>query len=149
VLDVGCGRGDFLDYCIARNLAPADYVGIEAVGELADAADAKRLANATIARADFVHNPASMFVAADVVVASGSLNTLDDNTFYATIHRMADATAGAVVFNFLASPRLAAAEYLYWRSPADVLRCARTLAAEVRLLDDYLDGDATIAMVVR
>lgn len=149
VLDVGCGRGDFLDFCIERQMVPADYVGIEAVAPLADAAVAKGHANATIVRTDFVQTPRSMFVGADVIVVSGSLNTLDDAAFYSTIRRMADATAHAVVFNFLASPHLAAADYLHWRLPSDVLAFARSLATEATILQDYLEGDATIAMTIR
>ena len=49
-----------------------------------------------------------MFVGADVIAFSGSLNTMDDETFYATLRRAYDATAATLVFNFLASPFLAA-----------------------------------------
>jgi SAM-dependent methyltransferase len=146
VLDVGCGRADFLDYCIATGVPPADYVGIEAVPALADAAEAKRLANVTIKRADFVQHPLSMFVAADVIVFSGSLNTLDPTSFYATIRRAFDATASVLAFNFLCSPGLAAAEFLHWHRVTDVLTFARSLSDDVTSLTDYLDGDATVAM---
>ncbi len=149
VLDVGCGRADFLDFCIERQVKPADYVGIEAVAPLADAAIAKRHRNCTIVRADFVTNPQSMFVAADIIVVSGALNTLDDATFYRTLRRAADATARAVVFNFLSSPNLAASQYLHWRLPSDVLAFSRSISQQAALLEDYLDGDATIAMTVR
>jgi hypothetical protein len=144
VLDVGCGRADFLDFCIARGLTPADYIGIEAVGPLADRAAEK--SGATIIRADFVKQPAAMFVAADVIYFSGSLNTLDDPLFYATIRRAFDATAHVVVFNFLASPRLAAADYLHWRRADEVMDFARTLSSDAVLINDYLEGDATVAI---
>src|SRR5271170_6786519 len=39
LLDVGCGRADCLEFLIDRGMPPADYVGIEAVAELADAAE--------------------------------------------------------------------------------------------------------------
>lgn len=146
VLDVGCGRADYLDFCRAWRMTPNDYVGIEAVTELADAAEAKRLPNCRIVRADFVERPIAMFVAADVVMFSGSLNTLDDATFYATLRRAFDATAESVVFNFLSSSHLAGAAYLHWRRPGDVLKFARELSDDVRMIDDYLEGDATIGM---
>lgn len=146
VLDVGCGRADFLDFCLARDVAPADYVGIEAVPALADAAVAKRLPNVTIRRADFVQQPTSMFVAADVVIFSGSLNTLDPAQFRSTLQRAFDATAETLIFNYLCSPNLAASSYLYWHRAADVLSFARTLSAKVTHLDDYLEGDATVAI---
>src|SRR5438477_8265222 len=41
LLDVGCGRADLSDYCIAHHIAPADYIGIEAVEPLAKMARAK------------------------------------------------------------------------------------------------------------
>ena len=146
VLDVGCGRADLLEHLLARGVVPADYTGIEAVRELADAAEAKRLPRATIVRADFVAEPARLFVGADVVVLSGSLNTADDAAFYATLARAYDAAAEALVFNFLCSPVLAGREYLYWRSPADVTRFARGLTADVTTLDDYLPGDMTVRL---
>jgi trans-aconitate methyltransferase len=146
VLDVGCGRADFLDFCRAWRLTPNDYIGIEAVPQLADAARAKQLPNCRIIRADFVERPLAMFVAADMIVFSGSLNTLDDAAFYATLQRAFDATADVIVFNFLSSSHLAAAAYLHWRRVVDVLEFARSLSDDITLLDDYLEGDATIAI---
>ena len=61
VLDVGCGRADLLEFLLDRGVRPADYVGIEAVDELADAAEAKRAARSDvrIVRADFVARAAA------------------------------------------------------------------------------------------
>lgn len=146
VLDVGCGRADLLEYLLARGVCPADYIGIEAVEDLAAAAEAKQLPGATILRADFVAEPARLFVGADVVVLSGSLNTADDSVFYPTLARAFDATAETLVFNFLCSPMLAGREYLYWRRPEDVTRFARTLSGDVATLDDYLPGDMTLRL---
>src|SRR5687767_15928369 len=42
VLDVGCGRADLLEHLVARGIEPADYVGIEAVDELARAAEDRK-----------------------------------------------------------------------------------------------------------
>jgi len=62
---------------------------------------------------------------ADVIVFSGSLNTLPEESFYQTLRLAWDATASGLVFNFLDSPTLAAARYLHWRRPGDVLAFAR------------------------
>src|SRR5882672_6119425 len=78
VLDVGCGRGDLMDFMIEREIEPAEYVGIEAVDELVGAARRKKWVNAEIVQCDFVREPQRMKVGADVVVFSGSLNTLDE-----------------------------------------------------------------------
>jgi len=146
VLDVGCGRADFFDYLVDHDSRPAHYVGIEAVSVLHDAAKSKRLTDVVLVNADFVQEPVLMFVGADVIVFSGSLNTLDAETFYKTVTHAWRATAGALVFNFLSSPRLAAAAYLTWHARDDVLRFARTHAERVAVRENYLEGDCTIAM---
>jgi SAM-dependent methyltransferase len=151
VLDVGCGRADYLPFLIERRIYPADYTGIEAVETLATAAK-DQLANlsnkapARILSADFVREPARMFVGADIVMFSGSLNTLDDAEFYVTLRRAFDAAAEAVVFNFLCSPFLAGREWLRWRSTDAVLSFARSLSESAQSNDDYLRGDCTISM---
>ncbi|MGB7160386.1 MAG: class I SAM-dependent methyltransferase [Tepidisphaeraceae bacterium] len=146
LLDVGCGRADLLDYLRARHVRPAHYVGLEGVGKLADAAEAKSHPAALIARADFVREPLRMFVGADVVYFSGSLNTLDPATFYATIRKAYDAAAETLVFNFLSSTELAGVSYLHWHEPSEVWAFAKRLTPDVRRLDDYLDGDCTFAL---
>jgi SAM-dependent methyltransferase len=148
VLDVGCGRADLLTFLLGRGVRPADYVGIEAVEDLAVAAEAncRKLPDATILRADFFREPLRMFVAADVVVFSGSLNTIEDGDFYATVRRAYDAAAEAVVFNFLCNSYLAGADYLHWRRPDEVIAFARQLTPDLRTLDDYLHGDFTVAL---
>jgi hypothetical protein len=148
LLDVGCGRADLLDFLHVRGIPLADYIGLEAVDELADAAAHKQADGVRIIRADFVREPARLFVGADVVAFSGSLNTADDEIFYATLRRAYDAAAEALVFNYLCSPMLAGMSYLVWRRPEEVLRFARGLeGGEVRTLEDYLDGDCTISVV--
>lgn len=144
--DVGCGRADLLDHLLARGEGPLDYVGIEAVPELAAVVERKRRANVRVVRGDFVRQPVKLFVGAEIVAFSGSLNTVDDGPFYETIRRAFDATAWALAFNFLSAPTLAGAEHLRWRPRHDVERFVATLGAlEVRVIDDYLDGDCTIA----
>ena len=62
LLDAGCGRADFLESLEARGIRPADYIGIEAVPELADAAERKAgrsRAQSTILRADLTDNRSS------------------------------------------------------------------------------------------
>jgi hypothetical protein len=146
LLDVGCGRADLLDFLLARDVKPAHYVGLEAVAALADAAEAKRHPDAMILRADFVREPLRLFVGADIVYFSGSLNTLDAATFYATIRRAYEAAAETLVFNFLCSPDLAGMSYLHWHQPTEVWAFCKSLTDDVRRLDDYLAGDTTFAL---
>jgi SAM-dependent methyltransferase len=146
ILDVGCGRADLLDFLLAQRLKPAHYVGLEGVAALADAAEAKGHPDAVIVRADFVREPLRMFVAADVVYFSGSLNTLDPSSFYATIRNAYDAAAETLAFNFLASSDLAGMSYLHWHQPNEVWAFCKSLTNDVRRLDDYLPGDTTFAL---
>jgi len=147
LLDAGCGRADYLAYLIETGIFPASYVGIEGVEDLAAAAEAKGLPDATIVRADFVREPVRLFVSADVVAFSGSLNTLRDEEFYSTIRLAYDAAGEALAFNFLCSDFLAGREYLFWRRREDVLKFAGDFCADVRIKDDYLRGDCTACLL--
>src|SRR5436190_1979033 len=82
VLDAGCGRADLMDFMISRGIGAAEYVGIEAVDELVAAAMKKSLSKAEIVHGDFVSHPERLKIGADVVVFSGSLNTLERERFY-------------------------------------------------------------------
>jgi SAM-dependent methyltransferase len=153
VLDVGCGRADLLDFLLDRNVRPAEYVGIEAVGPLVEAAEdnarrhnAAGIVRAAIVRADFVAEPDRLHAGADVIIFSGSLNTADDPTFYSVLATAFASAQWTLVFNFLCSPELAGRDYLAWRRPADVVAFARSLSRDVRTLSDYLDGDFTVAV---
>lgn len=146
ILDAGCGRADFLDFLLNRGIVPDHYVGLEAVETLAAAAERKRHRNCTIVRADFVLEPARLLVGADIVVFSGSLNTLDVAPFSATVQSAFEAAGERLVFNFLSSASLAAARFLTWHHTTDVLRLARSLTPDVQSLEDYLVGDCTVAL---
>jgi SAM-dependent methyltransferase len=146
ILDVGCGRADLLDFLLSRGIVPEHYVGLEAIEPLAAAADAKHLRNALIVRGDFVREPQRLFVAADIVLISGALNTLDTLDFYKTIRRCYEAATDALLFNFLDSPRLSGAAYLTWHHRNEVLAFCRSLSRDVREAGDYIDGDRTVAL---
>ncbi len=146
VLDVGCGRADFLEFVERMGIEPAMYVGLEALEELAAAAEAKHLHNCSIIRGDFVRDPSLLDVGADILFFCGSLNTLDDQQFHRAITAGFAAATHCLVFNFLSSPKLAASEYLYWHRMESVLTMSRRLSDNVRVWQDYLDGDATVAI---
>ncbi|MBA3272752.1 MAG: class I SAM-dependent methyltransferase [Chthoniobacterales bacterium] len=146
ILDVGCGRADLFDFLRERRIEPLHYVGIEAVPALAEEAVKRVGASGMILRADFVAEPVKLFVGAERVVISGALNTMDNDTFFSSIRRAWEACAEILVFNFLSSASLAGLPYLTWHRVEDVVAFAKTLSPRVTVLDDYLDGDCTIAM---
>jgi SAM-dependent methyltransferase len=146
VLDAGCGRGDLMDFLMERGIEPAEYIGIEAVDELVAAAMRKNLPRAQIVHGDFVREPEMLSVGADVIVFSGSLNTLEPDRFYLSLRQGWNAAGEVLVFNFLAAAHIASAQWLTWHRAADVLGITRSWSSEVRMLEDYLDGDCTIAV---
>jgi hypothetical protein len=147
LLDAGCGRADLLGYLLERLLRPAEYVGLEALDALADQAESRHYPRSRILRGDFVREPLKLFVGAEVIVFSGSLNTLLPDAFYATLRHAFEAAGEAVVFNFLCSPALAGQDYLVWHHGEKVLAFAQTLGGDVRTLCDYLPGDCTVAIM--
>jgi len=152
VLDLGCGCGDLADFLVSREAAPARYVGLEGVSDLADVARRKHpaVAECSIIRADFVAEPWRVRQAdADIVYCSGALNTIERDAFHEAIRNALAAARTALVFNFLCSPLLAGETFLRWHYRRDVLTFARSLnrgAGSVGVLDDYLEGDCTIAI---
>lgn len=147
ILDAGCGRADLLGFLKRNQIEFSDYTGLEAVDVLAEAAAVHQFPNARIIIGDFVSDPLKLFVGADVIVFSGSLNTLPADAFYAALSHAYDAAGEAVIFNFLSSPALAGQDYLVWHDPQRVLSFVNRLCCDVRTLADYLHGDCTVAMV--
>src|SRR5262249_27602096 len=131
---------------MARDIAVKQYIGIEAVDELAASAMRKQLPDTRIIHGDFVREPRLLNLAADVIVFSGSLNTLDADQFYLSLREAFEAAGEVLAFNFLAARHIANAEWLTWHRAADVLKFAGGLSAQVSMLDDYLDGDCTVAI---
>lgn len=141
ILDAGAGRADFRRHLQARGIEPAHYVALEAMEEFADVAQQRKFPNTFISRGDFVADPVKLFVGAETIVFCGSLNTMEDDTFYRVLKYAWDATAEQVVFNFLSSPRLAHSDHLYWRPVEKVRSFVQTLTTDVYFKDGYLDGD--------
>ena len=146
VLDVGCGPADLLGYLRKRTIAPAHYTGLEAQPWLVRAARRRRYERCSIVTGDFVRNPETMSVGADVVVFSGSLNLLSSRQFYRSLGEAWAAAGRWLVFNFLCSPELSNAPWLTWHRRSSVLAFAQGLGAEVQLDDGYEPGDCTAVM---
>src|SRR5262249_44299140 len=103
IVDAGCGRADLPGRPLGLGTAPAPHPGREMTPATAQAARRKKYERCKIVRADFVSKPEALQVGADVVVFSGSLNTLTESQFYGTLRAAWEAAGQAVVFNFLSS----------------------------------------------
>ena len=146
VMDVGCGRADLFQYMLATRRYPRSYVGVEGVEALALAAENKHYPNCRIVRGDFVESPSLLDDAADVLLYSGSLNTMDSRLFYACIGAGFVAAKQAMAFNFLCSPLLAGASHLAWHPADEVVDFCRQLCGRIEFSNQYMRGDATIAL---
>jgi hypothetical protein len=146
VLDVGCGRADFLDFLLRRAIQPARYIGLEAVAPLADAAESKHHPGAQIIRGDFVRDPGLLDQDADAIIFCGSLNTVESFQFFQAIEMGWRFCRAQLAFNFLCSPALAAAPHLVWHSKDEVLGALGGHPAKIVVDDRYLVGDCTVVM---
>ncbi|HEX4959315.1 MAG TPA: class I SAM-dependent methyltransferase [Thermoanaerobaculia bacterium] len=145
ILDAGCGRADLLGYLLQRGIVPACYTGLEMLPATARSARRKRYPRCTIRTGDFVRQPEKLQVEADVVIFSGSLNTLTGREFYRTLRAAWAAAGRGLVFNFLSSHFWCGEDWLYWHRLSSVLACCRSLG-ETRFDDRYLVGDCTVAV---
>jgi SAM-dependent methyltransferase len=146
VLDVGCGRADFLDFLLQEGIQPASYIGLEAIAPLADAAEQKHHPCARIIRGDFVRDPGLLDQNADAIIFCGSLNTLDKFQFIQAMEMGWRFTRCQLAFNFLCSPALAAAPHLVWHSKEEVVGSLRGHRTAIVVDDRYLSGDCTVVM---
>ncbi len=147
ILDVGCGRADLLGYLLESGIVPAHYMGLDGISASLRAARRRKYARCEILRAaDFVRKPEALQVGADVVIFSGTLNTLSRPQFYRTLRAAWAAAGEALVFNFLSSHFWCGADWLSWHRRSTVLAFCRSLGGEVSFDEGYLHGDCTVAV---
>ena len=146
LLDVGCGRADLLGYLLDRGILPAHYTGLEGIPASLRSARRKKYPRCEILAGDFVREPEKLQVGAEVVIFSGSLNTLSSPQFYRTLREAWAATGQCLVFNFLSSQYWAGDPWLFWHRRSSVLAFCRSLGGEPRFDESYLEGDCTIAV---
>jgi SAM-dependent methyltransferase len=146
ILDVGCGRADLLGYLLERGIVPAHYTGMEMIPATIRSARRRKYERCAIVAADFVREPEKLKVGADVVIFSGSLNTLTRPQFYSTLRAAWEAAGECLVFNFLSSKYWCGEEWLSWHRRQTVLDFCRSLGGKPTFEDGYLIGDCTIAV---
>ena len=146
ILDVGCGRADLLGHLLERGIVPAHYTGLEMIPATVRSARRRKYERCAIVRGDFVREPEKLRTGADVVVFSGSLNTLSRPRFYSTLRAAWEAAGQALVFNFLCSPFWCGEDWLTWHRRQTVLSFCRSLGGQPRFEEGYLEGDCTVAM---
>jgi len=153
ILDAGCSRGDFAAYLVERQIAYDQFVGIDGLPQGVDFANQRTLPRAEFHAGDFVQR-AELLRLGDpqVVVISGTLNTMDMPTVVGLLDSAWAAAGQTLVFNFLSDTcgdQAPPQQYPAHRLPTmTLLDWGFKQTWDVRFRQDYLPGghDATIAM---
>ena len=152
ILDLGCGDGAFGQWLQDTRGIRAYVHGLDAMGEMIQAAKARRIQGATFSVCNLTDRNWPISDTADIVLLSGTLNTMDDATASDLLKEAWLHTAGAFAFNFLGD-----APSSRWRDqplgPArrhsvDAMTAwAQSCSTHVTCRSDYLDGhDVTLCL---
>jgi SAM-dependent methyltransferase len=147
LLDVGCGLGDLHTFLTRRGIK-VDYLGIDLLPEMISTA---RLRNPGVAfrDLDLFRNPDSIERTFDVVFCSGifNLNLGNNHAFLEealeVFFRLANE---AVVFNLLHKRSPDPDHHYFYFTPDEVIPKVWPYSDDIRILDDYLANDFTVAV---
>lgn len=159
ILDAGSGLGDLALYLVEQGTRFGRYIGIEGVEEIVAKAQTLGLPEAEFHAGDFVSDE-RIFTrhtdrhGLDVVVFSGSLNTLQADDARRVLERAWVAADEALIFNFLSArhgnPDAIDSGPAVRFDPLAMLDWALAITPRVRFRQEYFDGhDATVAMFKR
>lgn len=153
ILDAGCSRGDFAAYLLDRDIGYSSYVGIDAIESVVDFAKARGLAGARFVHGDLVREPELLAASQpQIVVLSGTLNTMDDQIIMSLLESAWSAAGEALIFNFLSDMAGEGAQNQSYParrlSTITLLGWALTRTWSVQFRHDYFQcgHDATILM---
>ena len=142
IVDAGCGLGDLYRYLVEGGSRPGQYVGIDMVEPMVEAARART--GCAILRLDILNDP---LPEADYYLCSGAMNTLTREETQVFIARCFTAARCGLVFNLLHGPD--ASQTFNQCLPDDVFAWTIPLDADIEVADDYLSGDFTTALMHR
>ena len=153
VVDAGCGPGDLAVFLRRKRIRFKRYIGIDGVEKIVHAAAARKLPKCEFRQADLVRHAGIIGeYEPDVVVFSGTLNTMTEQTARTLLGHAFDVAQVGVVFNFLSNrphPRFREQKL----GPAKRFNTIRMLdwalsqSPWVSFRQDYFDGhDAAIAI---
>ena len=153
LLDVGCGIGDLARHLVDRKIDVGRFIGIDAMPGMIESARQSAPPGAEFLEGDFIADPGIIAAQApDVILVSGSFNTLEEDVVDRVLDGFFQAATTAVAYNFLGNRPGSR-----WKdvdlAPArrfDLVRRmdhALELTPRVSMRQEYLDGhDVSIAM---
>ncbi len=143
VVDAGCGFGDLYLFMIKNGKNPLKYIGIEVHPEIAKIA--AQNTNQDILVLDVLSDQEKL-PAADIYLASGSLNYLTYSETYTFIECCFKKSREAFVFNILSTHADYMEKGYNYFSPSELLAFCMRMTRKVTLKHDYMPHDFTIAM---
>lgn len=153
VLDAGCSRGDFAAYLLEQEVPFGRFVGVDALCEVIDFANARGLPRSEFHCGDFLTRSEALTQhQADIVTISGSLNTMTPEQASAVLESAWAAAGETLLFNFLSNrcgpTAPAQGDYTVRLDTLALLDWAMSRTPLVAFRQDYFPAghDATIAM---
>jgi hypothetical protein len=140
LVDAGCGLGDFHTFLVQGGEHPGGYLGLDVVEPMVEAARLRT--EREILLLDVLEDA---LPSADYYVCSGAMNTLTREETRMFIERCFAASSRGFVFNLLLG-RDARHSYNLCL-PDEVRDWTSHLDAEMRIADDYLPEDFTVALM--
>ena len=102
LLDAGCSRGDMAAWMIKQGVPFGRYTGVDGVEEVVAFAQQRGLERCGFLAGDFVTHPELLATGEpDVIVMSGTLNSMDDALARQVLEAAWAAGPQALIFNFL------------------------------------------------
>jgi|APSaa5957512535_1039671.scaffolds.fasta_scaffold123522_2 SAM-dependent methyltransferase len=146
ILDIGCGFGDLLTFCLKNNTTPSKYTGWDINPDLIEEAEkrhAKEIAKFSVVNLTDSKEHSNV---ADVGIMLGLLNFNLGESFKNidyTKMMLTDAfecVSEALVVDFLSTnldPEYPKEDFVFYHNPAEILEFALTLTPNVKLIHDY------------
>ncbi len=144
VLDVGCGHGDFIDWCRDNGLR-IDYTGVDITPPMLEVAKRKHPESRFELCSILKTNPPKLQY--DYVIASGIFYkaTVDSYTYLdAMARRMFSLCRRATAFNLLSARTPASGQDEFRAEPAHAVEIAQAISLRFSLRHDYHPGDFSI-----
>ncbi len=145
VLDVGCGKADFYDYCLRENI-DVEYFGVDCSSEMMGLAK-KLHPEINVFYRDFFNE--ARYPEIDYAFASGVANVItpnNQNYMESLIRQMYSLARKGVGVNMLRSrtPDSCSGSGMYFYVPEHMLKFALSITPNVILRHDYLPNDFTL-----
>jgi len=140
LVDAGCGFGDFYLYAQRKNKLPKQYIGIDSIPEMYSIASKRTGCEILIADICKDELPSASYY-----ICSGAMNVLESFETHLFIRNCYEASEKGFIFNILHGDKKSET-YNYFTSSQLKQIISKIGAKNIKILNDYLEGDITIGL---